>query len=336
MVSRAPDEFEIIAELFAPLARTFPGALGLTDDAALLPADAQHETVVTMDAMVAGVHFLPADPADLVARKLVRVNLSDLAAKGAVPFAVMLAAAFPRGTGLDWLRLFAEGLRQDLAQYGVALIGGDTVATPGPLTLSLTALGKVAAGRAILRSGAAPGDTIWVSGRIGDGALGLKAARGELDLSPHHVDALADSYRLPQPRVALGPRLVGIASAGMDVSDGLVQDLGHLCRVSGVAAAIQAAEVPLSPAARAALAADQSRLASVLTGGDDYELLFTAPAKFRDAVLEAGRQSGVAVTAIGTVTAGQGTVVRDSLGHELSFDQGGWRHFTAMQTGEGA
>lgn len=328
-MNRAPDEFEIIAELFAPLARSFPGALGLTDDAALLPPQAGCETVVTMDAMVAGVHFLPTDPADLVARKLVRVNLSDLAAKGAVPFAVLLAAAFPRGTGMEWLRLFAGGLRQDLEHYGVALIGGDTVATPGPLTLSLTALGTVAAGRAILRSGAAPGDTVWVSGRIGDGALGLKAVQGELDIAPHHVDALADSYRLPQPRVALGPSLIGIASAGMDVSDGLVQDLGHLCRASGVAAVIRATEVPLSEAARAALGADQSRLASVLTGGDDYELLFTAPARFRDAVLEAGRQSGVAVTAIGAVTAGQGVIVRDSLGRDLPFDRGGWRHFAA-------
>ncbi len=333
-VSGAPDEFQVIAELFAPLAAGYPGALGLTDDAALLPADPDHEVVVTVDAMVAGVHFLPEDPADLVARKLIRCNLSDLAAKGATPFAVLLAAAFPRGTSLDWLRAFAGGLAQDLSQFGVALIGGDTVSTPGPLTLSLTAMGKVKPGGAILRSGAKAGDMIWVSGSIGDGALGLKAVLGQLSLSVEHTDYLADRYRLPRPRVGLN--LSGLASASMDISDGLVQDLGHLCRASGLAATIEISMVPLSPAAAAAIAQDQSLLATVLTGGDDYELLFTASPAASHALLGVASRTGVNLTAIGVMAEGQGVSVLDQHGQSLSFTVGGWRHFNAEGLGADA
>ncbi|MBI2236065.1 MAG: thiamine-phosphate kinase [Magnetospirillum sp.] len=318
-----PDEFGLIAKYFAPLAAGFPGALGLTDDAAFLPADAAHETVVTVDAIVAGVHFLPDDPAGLVARKLVRVNLSDLAAKGAVPFAVMLSAAFPHGTGDDWLQAFADGLAEDLKAYGTALIGGDTVSTPGPLTLSLTALGRVEAGRGIKRSGASVGDAIWVSGTIGDGALGLLVATGKLASNAE----LLDRYRLPQPRVDLGPRLVGLATAAMDVSDGLVQDLGHLMTASGVGGVVEAAAVPLSAAAAAALALDHSLLAMVLTGGDDYELLFTAPLAVGGALSALAADIGVALTPIGRVVAGQGVTVRGPDGRSLALEHGGWRHF---------
>ncbi len=327
-----PDEFGLIAELFAPLAAACPGALGLTDDAAFLPAEPGFDTVATMDAMVAGVHFLPDDPPDLIARKLVRVNLSDLAAKGAEPAFLMLAAAFPGGTTKAWLKAFAGGLKQDLDHYGIVLIGGDTVSTPGPLSLTLTALGRVAAGRGLLRSGAKPGDQIWVSGSIGDSALGLKAIRGALpDLDNCHLIDLADRYRLPRPRTELGPRLIGLASAGMDVSDGLVQDLGHICRVSRVIAEIDAALVPLSAAAAAAVAADQSLLALVLTGGDDYELLFTAPPKATDGILAMAKAVGVPVTRIGRVAAdGGGTAgvtVRGEDGQVLAIERGGWRHF---------
>ena len=323
-----PDEFALIAELFAPLAQGFPGALGLMDDVALLNAEPGFQTVITADAMVAGVHFLPDDPADLIARKLVRVNLSDIAAKGAHPFAIMLSAAFPKGTDMPWLRLFAQGLGEDLRTFGVALIGGDTVSTPGPLTLSLTALGRVEAGRALLRSQAQVGDVVWVSGTIGDGALGLMAARNELQtLSADDQDFLADRYRLPQPRTPLGPLLVGLAHAGMDVSDGLVQDLGHICHASGLGAVIQWDQVPLSHAAQAVMAGDQSRLALVLTGGDDYELLFTASPNFSEAIAAAGKTSKVPVTAIGRIVDGKGVIVMDSCGGEINLPRGGWRHF---------
>lgn len=337
-MSGAPDEFRLIADLFAPLSRRCPGALGLTDDAAFLPPPpGGADLVLTMDTMVAGVHFLPDDPPDLVARKLVRVNLSDLAAKGAVPQAVMMSAAFPIGTGMDWLRAFADGLAQDVDRFQLALIGGDTVSTPGPLTLTLTAFGHVAAGRGIVRSGARAGDRIWVSGTIGDGVAGLKAVQGQLaGLDRADLDYLAGRYRLPTPRVELGVRLVGVAHAGMDVSDGLIQDLGHLAAASGVGAVIQAEQVPLSPAAQSAMKCHQMTLAILLSGGDDYEVLFTAPCGADQILRSLSGEIGVTLTPIGVMVTGDKVIVHDHAGQPLNLGQGGWRHFSASGTGAGA
>lgn len=323
MTAPPPDEFRLIADLFAPLAAGFPGALGLTDDVALLPHQPDTDTVVTVDTVVAGIHFLPDDPPEDMARRVVRVNVSDLAAKGAHPFACLLAAAFPHDTGADWLRRFANALGDDLRLYRMPLAGGDTVSTPGPLTLSLTAFGRVPAGRAILRSGAHAGDEVWVSGTIGDAALGLLSATGRIAPSP----ALEERFRRPLPRAELGPRLIGIATAGMDVSDGLVQDLGHICRASGVAAAVEAERVPLSEPARAAVAADHRLLATVLTGGDDYELLFTVPPGQGSALGEISTDVGIPLVRIGTLEAGEGVAVTDGSGRPLPIERGGWTHF---------
>ena len=320
---RGMNEFDLIAELFAPLAAGYPGALGLKDDVAFLDQRPGLDIVTTVDAMVAGVHFLAKDPAGQIAAKLIRVNLSDLAAKGAAPFAVLLAAAFPRGVSEAWLRAFAQGLAADLKAFNIALIGGDTVATDGPLTLSVTAFGHVERGRALLRSGARAGDTLWVSGTIGDGTLGLRVALGELtDLDSGQRAMLLDRYRLPRPRIDLGARLVGLADAGMDISDGLVQDLGHLCRASGVGATIEAERVPLSEAARAVLRSGQTTLASLLTGGDDSELLFTAPPEAEGAIRALG-----GVSPIGRVEVGAGVRVRAGGGAVIPIVSGGWSHF---------
>ncbi|HYZ32288.1 MAG TPA: thiamine-phosphate kinase, partial [Crenalkalicoccus sp.] len=246
-----PAEFALIARHFRPLAG--PAALDLGDDAALLDAPSGRQIVMTVDTMVAGVHFLLDDPPETIGRKLLRVNLSDLAAMGAAPLGYLMTTALPRGTPEAWLAAFAAGLAEDQRGFGIQLLGGDTVATPGPVTLSLTALGTVAPGAALRRKGAVPGDTLWVSGTIGDGALGLRALRGEV-ADPE--GALARRYRLPEPRLGLGAGLAGLAHAAMDVSDGLLQDLGHLCRAGGCAAELEAASVPLSPSAAAALAAD--------------------------------------------------------------------------------
>ena len=318
-------EFGRIARFFAPLASGAPGALGLTDDAALVDCPPGERLVVTVDAMVEGVHFLADDPPELVARKLVRVNLSDLAAMAARPVGYFLTTALPKFRGDDWLAGFAAGLAQDQAEFGITLLGGDSVSTPGPVSLTLTALGRVPAGAEVRRGGARPGDLVFVSGTVGDGALGLEAAQGKLDglLEPADVAYLADRYRLPRPRVGLGPRLSGLASAMMDVSDGLVGDLGHICEVSGVAGVIEVGRVPLSSAA----ALLPNRLETILTGGDDYELLFTAPPERQDAVMAAADAAGVAVTAIGRIEAGQGVRALDMAGHEIALAGVGWRHF---------
>jgi len=290
------------------------------DDAALLAPPAGRELVLTVDAMVAGVHFLPDDPPDLVGRKLLRVNLSDLAAKGAVPLAYLMTVSAPKGTPDAWFAGFAAGLKQDQAQYGVFLLGGDTTSTPGPISLSLTIIGHVAPGRAVHRDGARAGDEIWVTGTIGDGALGLQVALGRL---ADPTGFLLDRYRLPRPRIGLA--LSGIAVAAMDVSDGLVQDLGHLCRTSGVAAVLEADAVPLSDAARAA---GPSSLATCLTGGDDYEVLMAVPPNRADALRAAAQAAGMAVSRIGVFTSGAPAVmVRDASGETLAIDKGGWSHF---------
>ena len=316
-----PGEFVRIARFFKPLAG--PGGLELGDDAAVFAPPVGRELVVAADAMVAGVHFLPDDPPDLVARKLLRTNLSDIAAMGAVPFGYLLTVSVPRGTPDAWFAAFSAGLARDQAAFGVALLGGDTTSTPGPVSLSLTIMGSVAPGQAVRRNGACEGDGIWVSGTIGDGALGLLAAQGVIENA-----FLADRYRVPQPRMALGAALCGIAHAAMDVSDGLVQDLGHMCRASGVAAEIEAGLVPLSGAARAAVAAQPERLALCLTGGDDYELLLAVPPAREERLLEAARAGGIPVTRIGTFRAGMAhvTVIGDD-GAAMGLSRGGWSHF---------
>jgi thiamine-monophosphate kinase len=313
-----PAEFALIARHFRPLAG--PGALELRDDAALLTPPPGRQLVLTADAMVAGVHFLPDDPPELIGRKLLRVNLSDLAAKGAVPLAYLMTVSTPKDTPDSWFAGFAAGLALDQAQYGVSLLGGDTTSTPGPISLSLTIIGHVLPGTAVHRSGARDGDGIWVTGTIGDGALGLAVAGGRLTDPTGH---LLDRYRLPQPRVGL--ELAGIASACMDVSDGLVQDLGHLCEASNLGAEIEAHRVPRSAAAQVA---GPDWLETCLTGGDDYELLLAVPPDRQDGLLQAAAAASIPVTRIGSFHSGPSRVmVRQASGEPLAFKRGGWSHF---------
>ncbi len=332
------DEFARIERYFAPLAAGFPGAHALTDDAAEFGLAAGERVVVTTDALVAGVHFVGDEPPGLIARKALRVNLSDLAAKGARPLGYTLAAVLPRAVDDAWLAAFTAGLAADQAEFGVPLIGGDTVATPGPLTLSITALGALG-GAMVRRAGARPGDRIYVSGTLGDAALGLMALRGRLPgLVADRRAFLIERYRLPRPRLALGRALLGRVSAGLDVSDGLVADLGHLAACSGVTARVEQDRLPLSDAARDALGADPGAasglLGAVLAGGDDYELLFTASQENHDIVLQLASAAGTPVTVIGEIAAADGAggvagavAVRDRAGRDVTPAVGGYRHF---------
>lgn len=316
-MSAGPAEFDLIERHFRGLAG--PGGLELLDDAALLDPPPGRTLVVTADAMVAGVHFLPDDPPDLVARKLLRVNLSDLAAKGAAPLGYLLTLSVPRATPDAWLAGFALGLAEDQAAFGLHLLGGDTTATPGPVSLSLTAIGHVAHGGATLRRGARPGDEVWVTGTIGDGALGLAAARGTL---PDPGGRLAQRYRLPRPR--LGLLRPGLVAACLDVSDGLVQDLGHLARLAGCAAVIEAALVPASAAAEEA---GPGHLVTRLSGGDDYELLMAVRPGQSAALHARAAECAIKVTRIGRFEPGSGVRVLDEEGAEIRFATGGYSHF---------
>jgi len=319
-------EFERIARFFAPLAA--PEGLGLVDDVALIEGPPGFQYVLKTDAIVEGVHFLRDDPADEVAQKLLRVNLSDLAGKGATPVGYLLTTSLPRERDETWLEAFAQGLARDQREFGIALMGGDSVSTVGPVTLSIAAIGRVRRGEAVLRRGAVPGDAVFVSGTLGDAALGLKAIRGELTgLSAEERAFLADRYRLPRPRLTLGQRLVGIAKAMMDVSDGLAADLGHICEVSGVAAVVEVARLPLSPAARTAITATPALIASAFSAGDDYELLFTAPPDVEERLATLAAELGVPVTRVGRIEAGAGVRILDAKGADIPLTGAGYRHF---------
>jgi thiamine-monophosphate kinase len=320
-------EFERIAQILAPLTENFPGALGLTDDAAVIAPPAGRELAVTTDTMVEGVHFMGDEPPGLIASKLLRVNLSDLAAMGAAPLAYTLNLALPGDVGDDWLRAFAEGLAADQRAFDIGLAGGDSVSTPGPICLTVTAMGSVEQGMALRRGDAREGELVYVSGTIGDAALGLRVVRGELTgLEEDHAAELVGRYRLPRPRVGLGARLVGLAGAAIDISDGLAADLGHLLEISGLGAEIEAAALPLSAAARAALAANAGLMECILTGGDDYELLFTAAPGHAGRVEALAKDLDLPLTPIGRMTATGGLRVVGVDGGEMVLERKGWEH----------
>lgn len=319
----AEGEFAFIARHLGPLAAGTAGALRLADDAALLDVPVGQQLVLTKDAMVAGVHFLHDDPPDLVAKKLLRVNLSDLAAMGAEPLGYLLALARPQVIADDWFGVFCAGLAEDQAEFGIGLLGGDTVSTPGPLTLSLTALGQVPQGEALLRSTARADDDLWVSGTLGDAALGLRVLQGDLEIEDGAGVHLIERYRLPQPRLALGRRLRGVATAAIDVSDGLVADLGHVLEASGVGAEILTDRLPLATETGQLAGAREAALA----GGDDYELLFAAAPQRRVEVTALGRELALPLSRIGVLRTGAGVRILDAAGQEIELTTRGWQHF---------
>jgi thiamine-monophosphate kinase len=324
---RRVGEFELIARYFVPLARTFAGAGGLESDNAFLAGDARHDTAVKTDTIVSGVHFLDDETPGRVAAKALRVCLSDLAAGGASPLAYQLSLALPKGWQERWVAGFARGLAADQRRYGIVLCGGDTVVTPGPLTITITAFGKVPRGKGLGRAGARAGDELWASGTIGDGALGLLAARGRLKgLGAHDRKALEERYRLPRPRITLGGRLIGIASAAADVSDGLLADAGHVAAASRLAVHIEREQVPLSPAALRALKATPALWSTVLGGGDDYELVIAVPSRRRAALQAAARASGIRITRIGRFVRGKG-VQLSVAGQPAPIPRAGYVHF---------
>jgi thiamine-monophosphate kinase len=303
-------EDRLIARYFKPLAK-HPGAFGLTDDAAAIAPPPGCDLVLKTDGIVAGVHFFPDDPPDSVGKKALRVNLSDLAAKGARPLGFLLTLALPEAIGDAWLEPFARGLGADAELFACPLFGGDTDRTGGPITISIAVFGAVPPGKMVRRAGAKPGDRVVVTGTIGDAALALRlrcdpSAARRWRLTREQADHLRSRYLVPQPRLAIAAALRSHASAAMDVSDGLAGDLAKLCRVSGVATEIEVARLPLSDAARAALAREPALIETIVTGGDDYEVLACVPAEGVEPLRREASANGVAVTEIGTVTAGQG------------------------------
>ncbi|WP_321392022.1 thiamine-phosphate kinase [Emcibacter sp.] len=327
-------EFDLIENYFAPLASKGPPAFGLQDDAAVFHPPTGQDLVFTKDALVASVHFLENDAPELVARKALRVNLSDLASMGAEPVGYLLALALPRHFDAEhreeWVSRFASGLAEDQKQYSLSLFGGDTVSTPGPLTITLTAIGSVEKGRALHRFGAKVGDHIFVSGSLGDAALGLAILQGVLQEENLDVRKfLVERYHLPRPRLALGRRLTGLATAAMDISDGLMADLGHLCDASGVGAHIFDFNLPVSGAAGKVLERLPGYKNRIWGGGDDYELLFTVPEQHLAVVDALSVELGLALTEIGQIVEDRHVRLLDEKWHAVAGadDKTGYRHF---------
>jgi thiamine-monophosphate kinase len=327
---------EAIIALLAPLTEGAPGAFGLKDDCALLTPEPGTELVLKTDPVAEGVHFLPGDAPEDIAWKALAVNVSDLAAKGATPVGYLMALSFPEAPLRPWLSAFATGLRDAQTAFGCRLLGGDTDRRPGPLTVSITVVGSVPQSQMVRRGTAKPGDVLFVSGTVGDAALGLALLRDRRlaaawGLTSAETEFLIGRYRRPRPRLALGPVLRGRASAAMDVSDGLVKDLDRLLRASGVAGRLAAADVPRSAAARKFVGqgpqdVDQ-RLAQLITAGDDYEVLAAVPAAHTAEFRAAGAAATVPVTEIGSIRAGSGLDIDGPDGRPLPLDRLGWDHF---------
>ena len=323
-------EDRLIARYFRPLAK-HPGALGLVDDAAVIAPPPGCDVVLTTDGVISGVHVFPDDRPENIGRKALRMNLSDLAAKGATPLGFLLSLALPTAIDEAWLAAFAAGLGEDAERYGCPLLGGDTDRTPGPTSVSIAAFGAVPHGKMVRRSTAKPGDHIVVTGTIGDAALGVLLRRDQnlakrWRLSDAMSSHLKQRYLLPEPRNALAHAVLQNASAAIDVSDGLAGDLAKLCRASGVAGEIDVARLPLSDAVRAAIAADPATMETALCGGDDYEIVLTLAADKLAALRTAAHSAGVAVTEIGRMTAGEGTRFVHE-GKTLNFARPSYSHF---------
>jgi thiamine-monophosphate kinase len=319
---RGLSEFALIAKLFAPLA-TAKAAAGLKDDVAVLAENARSDLVLKTDAIVEGVHFLKDDPPETVARKALRVNLSDLAAKGADPVGYLMVLARPAHVTDKWLKAFSAGLKSDQQRFSLSLLGGDTVRMPGPLVIAITAIGRVPKDKAIRRWGAKPGDLVFVTGTIGDAGLGLELLK-QKRRSPRGP---IEKYRLPQPRLAFGRKLRGLASASIDVSDGLLQDLGHIADVSRVCVEIDAVRVPLSRALQTAWGRDERATLRAASAGDDYEIAFTCRPDRAARVRAAARAAKVPVTQIGEITRGKGVVLLDADGKKIPIGRKGYQHF---------
>lgn len=318
-------EFDLIAKYFRPLAG--PEGLGLQDDAACVQAPEGHDLIVTKDMLVEGVHFTGREAPASLAIKCLAVNLSDLAAKGAKPFGYWLAISLPKDIPEEWISAFAEGLGGMQHKHGISLMGGDTTASLSGVTVSITALGLVPTGSMIRRDGAAAGDDIYVSGTLGDAALGLKAVLGEI-----HADAsLVDRYQHPVPRLLLGRALRGLVTACADVSDGFLADARHIAAASCLGARIDQALLPVSDCAQAVLGRNPELEALVYSGGDDYELVFTASPENRQAIADCAETTGVPLTRVGSMFQGEGVRLVDPDGKLVQACTQGYDHFSGKK-----
>ena len=325
------DEHDVLTRYLRPLAADFTPARGLLDDAAVVRN--REALAISVDTLVEGVHFPSGTlSAEQVARRALRVNLSDLAASGAAPMCYFLSLQLPPTTDVNWMAAFAAGLRQDQEQFGLHLAGGDTVRTPGPLAVSLTVMGQVAHGDALPRAAARTGDTLLVTGTIGDAHIGRLQLEGRLPENAG-AKALSERFLLPMPRLGVGRKLAELAHAAIDVSDGLIADVRNLCIAAGKGARIRLAKVPLSKEARGVMDRGHVTLEELTTGGDDYELLFSVPQHAVREAIDTAAEAGVTMTTIGEVTDTADVTILAPDGGAPRSARGGYVHAWAKPAG---
>lgn len=332
MTGRITSESELIETYLAPLAYGLPGACNLIDDAAVLSLPEGEELVITTDAVAAGVHFFEDDPPEAIAWKALAVNVSDLVAKGATPLAYQMALSFPEAPRHSWMTRFAAGLREAQLAFAITLSGGDTDRRPGPLSITITAVGRVHAGKTVRRTGGRPGDLLYVTGTLGDAALGLDVRRASAEVADWHLDEqhfafLLERYLRPNPPLIAAGLVSGHASASMDLSDGLAKDLGRLTRVSGTGARVELARLPLSPAARAVLQRAPDRIESIIAGGDDYVVLAAVPPSRAPEFEASAAARSLPVSEIGVLTSEAGLTFVTPSGEAYTPRHPGWDHF---------
>lgn len=324
-------ETELIQTYLAPLSTGAPGALGLRDDAAFFTPPPGKDIVVTTDPIVANVHFFPDQRADDIAWKALAVNVSDLAAKGATLLGYTLALSFPDAPTRAWMEQFSQGLASAQKAFGGTLLGGDTDRTPGPLSISITVFGTVPRGRMVRRNGASCGDVIFVTGTLGDAALGLSLQREPQAfanvLTSGDAGFLTGRYLRPAPRIGLAPLLLEFASGALDISDGLAKDLNRLAVGADLHARVAFDALPLSPPARTMIATAPHLVSAVISGGDDYEILFAVPSEREDDLKAASASLPFNVTRIGELNSGVGVSIIDAQGAEMPLGVGGYDHF---------
>ena len=330
---RIDSEEALIAEFLVPLAAGFPGAFALADDCAVIAPRDGDELVVTTDALVTGTHFFADEDAGAIAWKALAVNVSDLIAKGATPLAYLMTLALPEAPERAWLRAFSSGLRRAQEAFGCHLAGGDTDRTPNKLSVVIAAFGTVPEGSIVRRSGARPGDLVYVSGTIGDATLGLRLRReaslgGRCGLKKAARDHLDVRFRMPVPPIGIATVVRSCSCAAMDISDGLVKDFHRLCRASGVGGIIEAARVPISSHARTVIDGGGATLVDLLTGGEDYEVLAAVRPDRAEEFEKQAKAARTQVTRIGAIAqADEGITVIDKAGRPMHIAKTGWDHF---------
>ena len=322
------NEFELVKRHLEPLVLDREAAASLKDDCAVFGISSGHEVAISVDTLIADIHFFKNDPPKQIAQKVLRVNLSDLASSGAEPKFYFLAMSLPSTIGMDWIEQFCLGLGADQTKFGISLLGGDTTSTPGPLSLTVTVIGEVPKGKAIRRGGAIEDEDVYLTGVIGDAALALSLIKTKgLDSVSKNFPVLLERYRLPQPRTVLAPDLRQIASACIDISDGLAADLEHICKTSGIAADIKISLLPISDAARVLIKEDKKKWETIISGGDDFELLFTAQPKFSSVIKRLSKEKNIQINCIGKTKKGSGVRFFDSKGKLFAVKKRGWQHF---------